>query len=96
MLLAGYTVVYGAEARVYHSHDADLRADFRRYYDTGVFHKRQAWIRSAFGSSEKEGMRLLRYQMEEARAMGGCLAVYRLLKDNGVRYIAYCLGRLLG
>lgn len=96
MLMAGYTLLYEAEARVYHSHEYSWRENFHRYYVTGVFHKQQSWIRQVFGGSEGEGLRLLRYQLREARRLGGWLTAVGLLWDNGIRYAAYCLGKWFG
>jgi len=96
LLQAGYTIVYAAEAQVYHSHEYGLQENFHRYYVTGVFHKQQSWIRQVFGGSEGEGLRLLRYQLREARRLGGWLTAVGLLWDNGIRYAAYCLGKWFG
>ena len=37
LLHAGYAVAYQAEAEVFHSHEFDLRDQFGRYFDIGVF-----------------------------------------------------------
>ena len=96
LLQAGYTLVYAAEAQVYHSHEYGLWENFYRYYITGGFHKQQSWIRQVFGGSEREGMRLLRYQIRAARKMGGWPTVASLIGENCIRYAAYCLGRIFG
>lgn len=96
MLLQGYTIVYEPAARVYHSHEYGWRENFNRYYDTGVFHKMQPWIRQTFGENEREGMRMVRYQMKEAHRLGGWKVAAGLLWDNCIRYAAYCCGRLFG
>ena len=55
MLLAGWKIAYSAEAKVFHSHDYGIAAEFRRYFDIGVFHARQQWLRREFGEAEGEG-----------------------------------------
>jgi rhamnosyltransferase len=40
-----------------------LRQEFSRYFDFGVFHSRESWIRERFGQAEGEGMRFLRSQL---------------------------------
>ena len=64
MLLAGWKVTYCAEAQVYHSHNYNWRQEFRRYFDIGVFHAREPWIREKFGGAEGEGRRFLRSEMK--------------------------------
>lgn len=63
IVLAGYAIAYCAEARVFHSHGYALRQEFARYFDFGVFHARESWIRQSFGRTEGEGMRFLRSQV---------------------------------
>ena len=63
MLQAGYCVAYNAKACVYHSHDYTLFEEFRRYFDIGVFHANERWIREVFGAAEGEGMRFVRSEM---------------------------------
>lgn len=59
MLMAGWKVAYVAEAKVYHSHNLTLRQEFKRYFDIGVFHARENWIRREFGEAESEGMNFI-------------------------------------
>jgi len=63
IVLAGYEIAYCAEAQVYHSHVYTFRQEFSRYFDFGVFHSRESWIRERFGQAEGEGMRFLRSQL---------------------------------
>lgn len=57
MLLAGWQIAYCADARVFHSHDYGYAEEFRRYFDIGVFHAREPWLRQTFGQAEGEGQR---------------------------------------
>ena len=34
-----------------------------RYFDVGVFHRRNAWLRDEFGKAEGEGFRFLRNEL---------------------------------
>lgn len=74
MVLAGWKVAYCAEAQVYHSHDYTIWQEFQRYFDTGVFHGREAWIRQSFGQAEGEGLRFV-------------LSEWRYLLQNGYGYL---------
>ena len=59
ILLAGYKVAYIADAQVYHSHNYTAAQEFHRYFDIGVFHSRESWIRKTFGSAEGAGKKFV-------------------------------------
>jgi rhamnosyltransferase len=59
LLLAGHKLAYAADATVYHSHAYTLTAEFKRYFDIGVFLREEPWIGASFGKSKGEGLRYL-------------------------------------
>lgn len=59
MILAGYKVVYCAEAVAYHSHNYTLLQELRRYFDTGVFQQKEQWIQDSFGKAGNEGKKFV-------------------------------------
>lgn len=59
LLKSGYQIAYAANACVYHSHDYSLLQEFKRYFDMGVFHARQPWIRRELGTAESEGLKFV-------------------------------------
>lgn len=63
MLLAGWKLVYRADACVYHSHAYTTAQEFRRYFDIGVMHAREPWLLERFGPPEGEGLRFLRSEL---------------------------------
>lgn len=63
MLLAGWKIAYCAEAQVYHSHSYNWRQEFQRYFDIGVFHAREPWVRKEFGDAEGEGKRFVKSEL---------------------------------
>jgi rhamnosyltransferase len=63
LLKGGHTIAYQALATVYHSHNYALLAEFRRYFDTGVFHAQHHWLTQDFGGAGSEGIRFLRSEM---------------------------------
>lgn len=91
MLLSGGSVAYVSEATVFHSHQYSIMEEFCRYFDIGVFHNREDWIRSEFGAVEGEGRRFviseLRYLMHNAP--------WRI-PDSLIRTIAKYCGYKLG
>ncbi len=94
MLRAGWKVHYEAGACVYHSHDYALLAQFRRYFDIGVFYGRERWIAEAFGAAGGEGSRFaqseVRYLIEQKRPW---LIPYALLQ-NAAKLAGYRVGML--
>lgn len=91
LLLAGWKIAYCAEAAVYHSHDYPLAVECRRYFDIGVFHAREPWLRQTFGAPEGEGRRFvlseLRYLARYAPS-----ALPEALVRTGLKWLAYRLG----
>lgn len=63
LLMAGKRVAYVADACVHHSHNYSVLQEFRRYFDTGVFHTRSPWLLETFGSVGGEGLRFVRSEM---------------------------------
>lgn len=57
-VLAGYKVAYVSEAVVRHSHNYSAVEEFKRYFDIGVFHADEPWIREKFGGAGGEGKNL--------------------------------------
>ena len=60
MLIAGKSIRYQAEACVFHSHNYTHLEEFRRYFDTGVFHARERWLLKEFGGADGEGFRFVK------------------------------------
>lgn len=63
MILAGYKVAYCAEAVVCHSHNYTPWEEFRRYFDTGVFHACEPWIQKRLGGASGEGLRFVKSEL---------------------------------
>lgn len=58
-ILAGYKVAYVAKATVRHSHNYTPSEEFKRYFDIGVFHKDEPWIRKNIGGAGGEGKKFI-------------------------------------
>src|SRR3569833_1095806 len=63
MLIAGFKKAYVADATVYHSHDYTLGEEFRRYFDTRVFHEQNEWIIKQFGRPTGEGFKFIKSEL---------------------------------
>ncbi|UMO88798.1 glycosyltransferase family 2 protein [Pectobacterium sp. PL64] len=58
-VLAGYKVAYVSDAIVRHSHNYSPLDEFKRYFDIGVFHADEPWIREGFGGAGGEGKKFI-------------------------------------
>ena len=91
MLSAGYKIFYNADAKVYHSHNYTTAQEFRRYFDIGVFHARESWIRKTFGSAEGTGKKfvLMKLSLLWKKSLAECFgAIFR----DGAKFLGYRLG----
>lgn len=92
MILAGYKVAYCADATVRHSHNYTPWAEFRRYFDTGVFHANEPWIQEQLGGAYGEGLKFVKseflYLLKNAP-----LWIPRALLTTVFKLFGYKLGR---
>lgn len=58
-ILAGYKIAYISDAIVRHSHNYTSVEEFKRYFDIGVFHHDEPWIRDNFGGAGGEGKKFI-------------------------------------
>jgi len=91
MLMKGWKIAYCAESCVYHSHDYTFIEEFKRYFDIGVFHAREPWIREEFGSAEGEGKKYIISEIKYLLKKQWHLIPSSLFR-NALKYIGYRLG----
>lgn len=92
MLMVGWKVAYASDACCRHSHNYTLAEEFRRYFDQGVFHSREPWIRKTFGGAGGEGFRYVKSELKFL----GLSRIYlwpSSLVRNACKLIAYKLGQ---
>ncbi|MBA0205332.1 glycosyltransferase family 2 protein [Pectobacterium aroidearum] len=58
-IMAGYKTAYVSDAIVKHSHNYTPIEEFKRYFDIGVFHCDEEWIRINFGGAGGEGFKFI-------------------------------------
>jgi rhamnosyltransferase len=92
LLLAGWKTAYVAEAQVYHSHGFTVSEEFRRYFDTGVYHHREAWLREKFGGAGGEGKRFVMSELRYLTPRHMHLVPLALLRTVS-KAVGYHLGR---
>ena len=64
MVTSGWKVAYDGTAPCRHSHNYTVTEEFKRYFDLGVFHAREPWIRQDLGGAGGEGRK---YVVSELR-----------------------------
>jgi rhamnosyltransferase len=92
LMMSGWKTAYVAEAAVRHSHNQTLRQLFRRYFDTGVLHERESWLRENYGEPSGEGMRFVRSEIAWVRKKNPLLVPMVFLR-TAAKYFGYRLGR---
>ncbi|QCK76349.1 glycosyltransferase [Raoultella ornithinolytica] len=91
-VLAGYKVAYVADAVVRHSHNYQPQEEFRRYFDIGVFHSEQPWIREKFGGAGGEGKKFIISELKYL-CKKGMLYIPLALLNNLMKIVGYKLGQ---
>mgnify|MGYP002638543137 CR=1 FL=1 len=91
MLLKNWSVAYCAEAKVYHSHNYTIWQEFKRYFDIGVFHAREEWIREVFGKAEGEG---INFVISEVKMLikNNPLLLFDMFFRDAMKFLGYRLG----
>jgi rhamnosyltransferase len=93
MIQSGWKVAYSADAVVYHSHNYTYLEEFRRYFDQGVFHARQPWLKEEFGSAEGEGFSFVLSGFRYIRTRHIYLIPSLIIRTT-LSYLGYKLGKL--
>jgi rhamnosyltransferase len=91
MLMAEWKIVYCSEALCLHSHNYSISEEFSRYFDMGVFHAREKWLRTTFGSAGGEGFKFVKSELSFLGFKRFYLAPCSILR-NIVKFIGYKVG----
>lgn len=92
MLMAGWKIAYAGNAKCRHSHNYSIIDEFARYFDMGVFHAREPWIRENFGGAGGEGMRYVKSELNFLGFHRFYLWPSAILR-NAIKLLAYKLGQ---
>ena len=92
-ILAGYQVAYVADAVVEHSHNYTPVEEFKRYFDIGVFHSNERWIRDKFSGASKEGQKFIVSEIKYLLKKAPIWIPYACM-NNLMKMLGYKLGQL--
>ncbi len=92
MLMAGFKKAYVAEARVYHSHSYKASEEFKRYFDTRVFHEQNKWLVEKFGKPTGEGMKFLKSELRYV-IRHDAKSIFRSVTSLGAKWLGYSSGK---
>lgn len=91
LILSGYKIIYDKDATVYHSHYLSIREEFKRYFDTGVFHAKNPWIMDIFGKAQDEGKKFVKSELSYLWNTQKTLIPQALLRTIS-KYLAFKIG----
>ena len=92
MLMAGYRIAYVSEAVALHSHNYTIRQEFKRYFDIGVFHRKERWILDTFGEAEGEGLTFILSSLKFMKENRASMRVPEFFWRTGLKYLGYKAG----
>jgi rhamnosyltransferase len=93
LILAGHSIAYVPDAAVYHSHNHTMLEECKRYFDTGVFYRSEAWIGEAFGRNNREAWRYTKSEFSYLRKHGNPLLLLEFFPRTALRVVGFGLGR---
>lgn len=92
LIEAGGAIFYCAQARVYHTHNYGLHAQFQRNFDLAVSQTEYPEV-FALGSSEKEGLRYVKGATKYCLAQKQYKDLVSFIGDALARYAGFFLGK---
>lgn len=92
LLLAGYQIAYVPEAAVYHSHNHTMAEECKRYFDTAVFYRSEAWLGEAFGGNNGEAWRYIRSEFAYLLKLKDWLRLIEFFPRTALRVVGFGLG----
>ena len=90
-IFSGYKIAYVSEAVVRHSHNYSPIEEFKRYFDIGVFHTDESWIRERIGGASGEGRKFLLSEINYLLKNAPLWIPYACI-NNFMKILGYKLG----
>ena len=92
MLIAGFKKAYVADATVYHSHSYTTSEEFKRYFDTRVFHEQNKWLIEKFGNPTGEGIKYLKSELKYI-VKNDFKSIFKSVMSLGAKWLGYKSGK---
>jgi len=92
MLQKGYKKAYVAEATVFHSHNYTIKEEFKRYFDTRVFHEQNRWLIESYGKPTGEGLKFVRSEIKYS-LQNHPLSVFKSVSSIFAKWLGYNLAK---
>jgi rhamnosyltransferase len=92
MLQKGYKKAYVAEATVYHSHNYTIKEEFKRYFDTRVFHEQNDWLIKEFGKPIGEGLKFVKSEIGYALKYDK-MSLFKSFSSTLAKWLGYNLAK---
>jgi len=94
LLTAGYTMVYVAEAAVFHSHNYSIGEEFHRSFDIGVLHHTESWLLTTYGKAEGEGLKYIKFEFSSIIKKRKYQLIPAFFCRNLAKFSGYKLGSM--
>lgn len=94
-IINGYRVAYVPEAKVFHSHNCSLLAQYRRYYHIGSSIRRNRWILN-YTHPEGEGIKFIREQTAFVMQQHKFHLIPYILLESLAKYAGFRMGLVFG
>jgi len=91
MLSAGFKKAYVANAIAHHSHSYTLTEEFKRYFDTRVFHEQNKWLINDYGRPTGEGIKFMRSELIYVIKNDWTL-IFKSIASLGAKWLGYKSG----
>lgn len=92
LILKGYKVVYNSEAMVSHSHNYNLKQQFKRYFDIGMAFRQTSHLLK-YASNEDEGKKMLITILNHLHNKRKYYLIPLILLEFVSKYSGYILGK---
>lgn len=87
---SGYKIKYCGDSEVIHSHNFTLKQLYKRYYDTGVFFKKNSYLKK-YGTNQS-GFRLLKYVGKRAWEERNFKVLFNIIPNFAARFLGMKFG----
>lgn len=92
VILDNFSVSYTANAIVYHSHNYNLKQQFKRYFDIGMAFEQTSYLLK-HASNEKEGFKMVLNQIKYLLSCKKYILIPYALIETIIKYFGYLLGK---